>query len=212
MKWFYILLKNCYLGTYLHIVQVRLVLLLPSIQHNDDKIHHSNQPLFVQALQKLQINIDKTPPKINLQPPRIRLDRIRGGTRQLEQILLVRAHDQERVLAEPDAIREHFRKRPHSQSGLLVHAPFGKRHVLGDEFPLPGAPLAVVKRHAVALLEADDERVEVGRGPEPQECEPGGGIVRSEGASRGEQLGKWRGFLELRVKGDFVDHHTEVDV
>ena len=122
-------------------------------------------PLIMQIFQKLQIHIHKTAPQIHLQPPRIRLHRISRPRRQHQEIVLVAAHDEINIPHRNHFIAELFLKRLDAQACLLMHAPVRVGHVLGDELPLPRAALGIAERHASALLEADDQWVEVRGGP-----------------------------------------------
>lgn len=164
----------------------------------------------MQLLQKFQIHIDKTPPQIHLQPPRIRLDRVRRRRRHRQQFLLVPAHHQKHVAHNLHLVPQRLAERLDAQPRLLVHAPLRVRHVLGDELPLPRSPLGVVKRHPVPLLQADDQRVKVRGGPQAQESEARRGVLARKCAGRREDGGGPRGFLHARVEANFTDARPEV--
>lgn len=62
------------------------------------------QPTRVQAFQEGQIDIDETPPKVNLSYPRLRLHCERDGCASLEQVHLIFARNQYDVAAESDLL------------------------------------------------------------------------------------------------------------
>lgn len=108
-----------------------------------------------------------------------------------QQVKLVGPHDEDDVAAVHDAVAELLLDQIEAELEVVVHAPLGHGHVLGDEVPPPRARRAVEERAAHAVAVAQHGRVEVRRRPEAEHGEAGARRVpRREGPRAREQRGE----------------------